>query len=314
MKTPENHPREDQRPRPSEHAVTPLQHEVILRAHVRHEDVATDIMWMHGAVAVSVVVESETVILTTAFARASDQRDALIELRRLGSVTVREPDRRNWAAAWRDGARPTVAGDITITLPDIAAPAGVAHHIVIEPHVIHTDLPSDAAADSPAFGHGGHPTTALLLELLQETTVDAGLVADVGTGTGVLAIAAAVLGATEVHAVDIDPAAVTVATANRSANSIPPDQLHLAVGSVEDLPRPPYDTVLANLTSATLLPMAAQLMAAVSDHGTLLVSGLLEDQEPQALDAFGGFTVAQRTVQDGWLALVLQPPGASGPT
>lgn len=170
-------------------------------------------------------------------------------------------------------------------------PGEPQHHIVIE--------------SGHAFGHGNHPTTALVLELASAAIGPGARVLDVGTGTGVLAIAAVRLGADTVLAVDNDPAALLVAAANITANAINVDVIRLsdALGEAEELR---FDVVLANLLLADLGPLAPTVQHRLAAGGTLIVSGCLVDQQDAVEALFGA--ASHRIERDGWLGLVFVSP------
>lgn len=157
------------------------------------------------------------------------------------------------------------------------------------------------------FGSGSHPTTRLCLDLLAAIDRSGGRVLDVGTGSGVLAIAAALRGADEVVAIDIDPASPATVVDNAARNGVD----HRIDASNEPLAPiatgPPFDLVFANLLAPTIRDLAADLAASVAPDGRLIVSGLLTGQTAAILDLLAGHGLGQRTSrsEDGWTALVL---------
>jgi ribosomal protein L11 methyltransferase len=157
---------------------------------------------------------------------------------------------------------------------------------------------------SMGFGTGHHATTRLCLELLQEIDVRGKRVIDVGTGSGVLALAAWRLGASSVTAIDHDPDALQSARENFARNegtgAIEIIQADLSALSIERA-----DVVLANLTGAVLQRYAPALRRMVADAGTLVVSGFSPEELDDVVEALGG--VARRSVHDGdWAAVALE--------
>lgn len=144
-----------------------------------------------------------------------------------------------------------------------------------------------------AFGDGLHPTTALCVEALEDTVVPGASVLDVGTGTGVLAVVAARLGAGPVAACDIDPLAVWAAERTASVNRV-----DLRV--TPDLPAGRYDIVIANLYLEPLLALTPELLARRKPGGALIVSGFREDAEGRVRAGLGD---ADATRRDGWVCL-----------
>lgn len=165
---------------------------------------------------------------------------------------------RDWTAEWRKGLEPVTVGAVTVAPPwrrdDV--PAG-GHRLVVEP--------------GQAFGTGHHETTAACLGALQELDVRDRRVLDVGTGSGVLALTAALLGAAEVVAVDVDPMAVATARANAQVNGLFVD---VRPGSLAAAGDRPFDVITANLDTLTLTGLADGLAAALADDGTLVASGI----------------------------------------
>jgi ribosomal protein L11 methyltransferase len=164
---------------------------------------------------------------------------------------------------------------------------------------------------SMGFGTGHHASTRLCLALLQKQRIGdvAGL--DVGTGSGVLAVAMSRLGARLVTAIDSDPDAIVSARESVALNgvteSVTVECRDLA--AIAPSPDGTFGIVTANLTGAPLQRFAATLAAAVTPGGVLIVSGFQEDDEAAVRDAFvrAGLSAADRALEDGWVALQLVP-------
>jgi ribosomal protein L11 methyltransferase len=169
-----------------------------------------------------------------------------------------------------------------------------------------------------AFGTGLHPTTRLCLVGLErwsdEGIVEGASAFDVGSGSGILAVGAALLGADPVRAVDTDPIAVESTLANAARNDV---GVSASQGSlpVED---GPFDLVLANLVASILVQLAADLAAAVrpgdgtpGSGGRLLASGIFIDREVEVQQAFAaaGLRVVHRQQETEWVALDLERSG-----
>jgi ribosomal protein L11 methyltransferase len=160
----------------------------------------------------------------------------------------------------------------------------------------------------PAFGHGRHPTTALALGLVGELTSPGAAVLDVGTGTGILTLAALAAGADRVSAVDTDPAALAVAEANLTAHR------HLGptatIGLTTDLTTEtgPFDLVVANLLAPTHQALAPDIDRRLAPGGRVVLSGLLEEQAAEVVASHRDLVESQRRRWDDWVALVLAPP------
>lgn len=156
-----------------------------------------------------------------------------------------------------------------------------------------------------AFGTGTHATTRLCLEAL----VDAlrarpqGTVLDVGTGSGILAIAAAALGAEQVLACDIDPEACRVARDNALANGVA-ERVAITDEPLERLSGR-YDVVLANILAEENVRLAKELVARLADHGVLILSGILKDKEALVRQGFAGLALQDPQVayHEEWVCL-----------
>jgi ribosomal protein L11 methyltransferase len=158
-----------------------------------------------------------------------------------------------------------------------------------------------------AFGTGHHPTTRMCLELLEELVSPGVDVLDIGCGSGILSIAAAKLGARSVYGLEIDPAAAAVAASNVRENGVA-HSVKIGQGSLPhpDVARKSYDVAVANISSKVISEAAGELAAVVRPSGTLIVSGVLLDNQDvvkRALVAVG--CVLERTIEDGdWVSLV----------
>jgi ribosomal protein L11 methyltransferase len=147
-----------------------------------------------------------------------------------------------------------------------------------------------------AFGTGTHPTTQLVLKFLEEQIKGGERVLDYGCGSGILAIAAAKLGASHVDAVDIDPDAVCAAAANAAANGV-----SMRTVVPEDLAPTEYDLVVSNILAQPLILLAPLLAQRTRRGGRVALSGILETQAAEVAAAYLPFFDAQiAQTEDGW--------------
>lgn len=204
---------------------------------------------------------------------------------RLYAIDV--PD-ENWAERSQASLTAVGAGALTVAPPWDAPEGATPTTIVINPAM--------------GFGTGHHATTRLCLIALQEVGVAGKTVLDVGTGSGVLAIAAARLGAARVVAIDNDRDAIDNALENQALNGTDAEFrcVELEAAALDG----PFDVVVANLTGAVLVRFATVLSALTADGGRLILSGLREEEERGVVTAFGR-APARRTEDDGWLCIVL---------
>ncbi len=163
-----------------------------------------------------------------------------------------------------------------------------------------------------AFGTGYHETTRLIMRLLPSVVVEGQRVLDVGTGTGILAIGALKLGAKSAVGVDIDEWSYDNAIENAERNKVS-EKLIIRSGSLEAIPekeQKPFDLVLANINRNALMQIAGELVAQVESGGTLVLSGLLYEDEPGILehDVYKNLVFQQKMQENDWIALVFKKP------
>jgi ribosomal protein L11 methyltransferase len=150
-----------------------------------------------------------------------------------------------------------------------------------------------------AFGTGSHPTTRLVLLFLERTLRGGESLLDYGCGSGILAIAAAKLGAGRIDAVDLDPEAVETAAANALANRV-----DLRAALPEALPMATYDIVVSNILAQPLMVLAPLLAARAASGGRIALSGILEPQAAEVLAAYvPWFDLQIDRTEDGWALL-----------
>jgi ribosomal protein L11 methyltransferase len=223
-------------------------------------------------------------------------------LRPIGPVEVKVVHEEDWASAWKRHFPVLRVGRRIVIRPTWrrhrAAPGDVV--IALDPGM--------------AFGTGLHPTTRLCL-LALEGLADEGVISgaralDVGTGSGILALAAARLGAASVLGVDTDPIAVESAQANARRNRLV-RRIRLRQGTVEAA-EGPFDLVLANLIASLLVALAAQLAASLragdgspGSGGMLVCSGIFQDRELEVRRALlaSGLRVGRRWQESDWVCL-----------
>jgi ribosomal protein L11 methyltransferase len=171
------------------------------------------------------------------------------------------------------------------------------------------DVPLDASTvitilPSTGFGTGHHATTRLCLAALQALHPRGRAVVDVGTGSGVLAIAASRLGAASVVGVDDDSDAIDAARANLALN--PGAVVELRLGDFRRAQLPAADIVLANLTGGLLVSAAGPLQQLTAPGGRLILSGFTEDEEGAVVAAFSGRAIECRAQEDEWICATLR--------
>lgn len=191
-----------------------------------------------------------------------------------------------------DGVNPSASPPVQGAAPEPKAPPILllGRRFVVAPTGVEPPLAADRLLlridAGGAFGSGAHPTTQLCLRALERHLTPGAPVADIGAGTGILAIAAARLGAQPILAVDLDPEAVRVAQANILANGVEA-QVRVQQGSIGDVlaagwERQPRAWVVANILANVIDALFAQGLAdAVGEGGWLVISGVMRPQTPQ---------------------------------
>lgn len=229
-----------------------------------------------------------------AVAKVADARDALGHLQAfglgpIGELAVREVEDEDWLEAWKSTVTPIRVGRFLVrpTWSDVTAPDAIT--IALDPGM--------------AFGTGLHPTTQQCLEAVSYLDLEGLRVLDVGTGSGILAIAAAKRGAREVVGVDTDPLAVRAANENAVANGV---SVEGRLGSAADVDGK-FDVVLANLVGSVLVQIAPNLRARLRTSGSLVAAGITTQAERDVLSAFvaEGLGVVDRDERADWVRLVL---------
>ena len=202
----------------------------------------------------------------------------------------------DWAETWKAYIHTEKIGERIVVRPTWEEYTPSANEIVIE---------LDPGA---AFGTGAHATTAMCLRWLEHLVSPGMRVYDVGCGSGILAVAAAKLGAGEVIAMDYDPVAVSVAEENIRQNNV-----HNVVACESDLlsaceGAAPAELITANIIADVIIRLFAQLVRHLAPGGTLLASGIIDDRiaDVEHAAAEHGFTVLDMTCEKEWAAMIIR--------
>lgn len=212
------------------------------------------------------------------------------DLRPMSELSVTTTDDAAWAIAWREGYVPIRVGRLTIVPSWLEVPRGADLVIRLDPGM--------------AFGTGLHPTTRACLDLLQGMEPMHGAVLDVGTGSGILSLAALRLGAHRAVGYDTDPLAIDASTANAQANDLG-DRFEARRGPLPETPEERFPLVLANLVAAVLIDLGARLAAHTSPGGTLIASGIIESRSDEVESALtgAGFEVIDWITDGDWVTV-----------
>jgi ribosomal protein L11 methyltransferase len=200
--------------------------------------------------------------------------------------------------AWRDHAQVWRIGSIVIVPPWLETPSDVAESdlvLVIDP--------------GHAFGSASHETTRMCLEAVVDLVTPGCVVADIGCGSGILAIAAARRGATMVVATDIAADAIVATLDNALTNNVA-DLVEVSTATIDELDPATFDVVYANIGAATLSSMAAALVQVTKPDGVLVLSGLLGEQAETVISSFEQSGALRTEVRaDGeWRTVLMKRP------
>lgn len=196
---------------------------------------------------------------------------------------------QDWERCWMENFKPMQFGNNVWIVPSwCEAPEPDAVNIKLDPGL--------------AFGTGTHPTTSLCLQWLDGADLSGKVVIDYGCGSGVLAIAALLLGAEKVYAVDIDPQAIEATKQNLERNGIQGERLILGLPDQVSLPK--ADVLVANILAEPLRQLAESIANAVQDGGNLVLSGLLESQAEELKSLYSQwFAMDPVQTEEDWARL-----------
>jgi len=224
----------------------------------------------------------------------------LDEIRGLGLGEV-DPARfrwvqeEDWAHTWKAYFRPTRVGDRLVVVPTWEAytPAEGDLPVYLDPGM--------------AFGTGTHATTALCMRWMERLVGPGSRVIDVGTGSGILAVAAKRLGAAEVLAIDVDPVAVEVAQANARQNGV---EVDVRRATLDQVPEGEADLIVANIIASVIIDILPDVVARLKPGGRFLASGIIAEKKEAVSEAMTEAWLLPVGVheQDGWVALLAMKP------
>ena len=196
---------------------------------------------------------------------------------------------QDWERSWMDNFQPMRFGQRLWIVPSWhAAPQPEAVNLLLDPGL--------------AFGTGTHPTTALCLEWLDGQDLNDCTMIDFGCGSGILAIAALLLGAPQAIGTDIDPQALEASRDNAGRNGIDPARFPVYLPA--DMPQQPAEVVVANILAGPLVSLAPQITALVKAGGRLALSGILAEQAEEVRTAYADtFDLDPTAIKDGWVRI-----------
>jgi ribosomal protein L11 methyltransferase len=212
----------------------------------------------------------------------------------VGALQVTPVDEADWTEAWKIGYTPQRIGRMVVMPSWLDEPIGPGEVLLrLDPGM--------------AFGTGLHPTTRGCLRLMQQLRPMPSVVLDVGSGSGILALAALKLGAKSALCLDTDAAAVQATRANAAANSLD-ERLEARHGSLPAEPSVRFPLVVANLVASLLIELAPRLAAHAEAGAVLLASGIIDHRAGEVIEALtaAGFVVRDQIDDDEWVSLHLE--------
>ncbi len=210
------------------------------------------------------------------------------------NVTISEVNEEEWATAWKKYYHPVKISERFTVVPTWENYTPVSSDELI----IELD-------PGMAFGTGTHPTTVMCVQALERTVKAGDYCIDVGTGTGVLSIAAALLGAEKVTALDLDEVAVQSAILNIKINKVK-EKVTVSQNNLLDGIEGPADIIVANILAEVILRFTSDAARIVKKDGYFIASGIIQQKKPEVKEAIekAGFTVVETLVMEDWVAMI----------
>ncbi|MGD6818159.1 50S ribosomal protein L11 methyltransferase [Metabacillus sp. 113a] len=209
-------------------------------------------------------------------------------------LTTSEVHEEDWATAWKKYYHPVKISEKFTIVPTWE-----------EYEPVHSDELIIELDPGMAFGTGTHPTTVLCIQALERTVNKGDRVIDVGTGSGVLSIASALLGASPVQAMDLDPVAVESARQNTVLNKVD-DKISVFQNDLLNGIYDQADVIVANILAEVIVKFTDDAFRLVKDGGWFITSGIILNKKSEVKDALekAGFTIAETLVMEDWVAFL----------
>ena len=213
-------------------------------------------------------------------------------------LSISEVNEEDWATAWKQYYHPVKISERFTIVPTWEEYTPVStDELIIE------------LDPGMAFGTGTHPTTVMCLQALEKVVKAEDEVVDVGTGSGVLSIGAALLGAKQVHALDLDQVAVTAARENVELNKVS-DVVEVFHGNLLDTVKSPADVVVANILAEIIMTFTDDAFSIVKPGGYFVTSGIIgaKKEDVKAALIASGFEIEEVLMMEDWVAIIAKRP------
>ncbi|ANB58614.1 ribosomal protein L11 methyltransferase [Anoxybacillus sp. B7M1] len=209
-------------------------------------------------------------------------------------ITISEVNEEEWATAWKKYYNPVKISEKFTIVPtwEDYEPVSTDEFIIeLDPGM--------------AFGTGTHPTTVMCIQALEKCVKPSDTVIDVGTGSGILSIAAAMLGAASVQALDLDPVAVDSAKLNVKLNKVQ-DIVSVTQGNLLDNVKEPADIIVANLLAEIIMRFTDDAYHLVKENGYFITSGIIQAKKHEVKEKLieSGFVIEETLAMEDWIALI----------
>ena len=210
------------------------------------------------------------------------------------AISISEVNEEQWATAWKKYYNPVKISERFTIVPTWEEYEPVSSDELI----IELD-------PGMAFGTGTHPTTVMCIQALERTVQKGDLIVDVGTGSGVLSIAAALLEAKQVQALDLDEVAVRSANINVKLNKVQ-DRVHVSQGNLLDGVEEQADVVVANILAEVIMRFTDDVAKVVKPGGYFIASGIIQPKKDDVKAAIvtSGFTIEETIQMEDWVAII----------
>lgn len=216
-----------------------------------------------------------------------------------GAIECKEIQEEDWASCWKDYFHPIRIGEHIVIKPSWEEYEALADDIVVE------------LDPGMAFGTGTHHTTVMCITCLEETVKPGNVVFDIGTGSGILAVIAAKMGALKVSAVDFDSVAVRVATENVAVNNVD-EVVTVAQSDLFSNITGKADVIIANIVADIILRLLPQVDQHLNNEGSFIASGIITERLSDVTAAVlqHGLSIDKVVEEGGWIAMIIRKGGA----